>query len=206
MVDAMTIDAQLATLSAAGFDIAHPFDAQAAARDGWEVLAGEARLGVLIGNTRALWPVFTAAIKDPGPDPLDHYTETTLSAAFPTARIWYAHRPYAESFLPFQKLAVATGLGALSDGGLVIHPIYGPWLALRAVVVLDGEPIARASIAKPCTCDARCATTLAAARESGDWRAWLAVRDSCTLRDHRYGEDQIRYHYTKAWGGDLGGR
>ena len=31
-----------------------------------------------------------------------------------------------------------------------------------------------------------------------DWRLWLAVRDACPLgREHRYDDDQLRYHYTK---------
>ena len=28
------------------------------------------------------------------------------------------------------------------------------------------------------------------------WRLWLAVRDACPVgREHRYGDDQIGYHY-----------
>ncbi len=28
------------------------------------------------------------------------------------------------------------------------------------------------------------------------WKLWLAVRDGCPVgRDHRYSDDQIRYHY-----------
>jgi len=205
MVAHMTIDA----LRDAGFDIAHPFDAQAASCEpGWAILAGAQQRGILIGNTRALWPVFTAAMNDPAlaalRDPLDHYTETAIATAFPCARVYYSHRRYDAGYLPFQKLAVAIGLGALSEGGLVIHPEYGPWLALRAVLVIDGEPVARTPIAKPCTCGARCAETLELALAGGDWRAWLAVRDACSLRRFRYSETQARYHYTKAWvPGDL---
>lgn len=188
-------------LATAGLDVEHPFDAEAAAREpGWQCLAGRERRGILIGNTRALWAPFRAA-EQVSAHPLEHYVERTIDRAFPGARVFYAHRRYDGAFLPFQRLAVATGLGALSEGGLVIHPMYGPWLALRAVVVVDGEPVARTPIAKPCTCEAACAEALARARAAGgDWRAWLAVRDACTLRDHRYSDEQIRYHYTKAWG------
>jgi hypothetical protein len=196
----------LAALDDAGFDIAHAFDAAAAARaPGLAVLAGPERLGVLIGNTRALWPRFTDALRDPelaaARDPLDRYTERAIAAAFPGARIYHGHRRHDGAFLPLQHLAVATGLGALAPNHLVIHPIYGPWFALRAVVVIAGEPPPpRLPIAQPCRCDETCTAVLARAQRSTDWRDWLAVRDSCQLRAWRYGEDQVRFHYVTAWG------
>jgi hypothetical protein len=205
----------LATLAAAGFDIAHAFDAQAAAREpGLAMLAGDARLGILIGNTRALWPPFTAALRDPAlaadPDPLERYTERVVDAAFAAgsaaahglaggaARIYYGHRRHGDAFVPLQHLAVATGLGALAPSHLVIHPIYGPWFALRAVVVTEGDPPARRPIERPCRCDAACADALARAQASRSWQDWLAVRDGCALRAWRYSDDQIHYHYTRA--------
>jgi methylmalonic aciduria homocystinuria type C protein len=200
----------LATLAAAGFDIAHAFDAQAAAREpALAILAGEARLGILIGNTRALWPPFTAALRDPSlaadPDPLERYTERAVDAfgaAFATSggapRIYYGHRRYGEAFVPLQRLAVLTGLGALAPSHLVIHPIYGPWFALRAVVVTAGDPPAHRPIEPPCRCDAACGDALARAQASRDWQDWLAVRDGCALQAWRYSDDQIRYHYSRA--------
>lgn len=188
-------------LAAAGFDLVHAFDAHAAAREpGWERLANGPRTGLLIANTRALWPIFCAARRDE-PDPLDRYTERTIAGAYPDAPAYFAHARYDGAFLPFSRLAVAIGFAALAPSQLVIHPIYGPWLALRAVVLVDAEPPpVRAPIPKPCACGAACDAALAAARGSTDWRAWLAVRDSCTLgAAHRYSEDQIRFHYEHAW-------
>jgi methylmalonic aciduria homocystinuria type C protein len=192
----------LATLTSAGFDIAHAFDAVALAREpGLGFLAGEARLGILIGNTRALWPPFMAAMRDPAlaaeRDPLDHYTEQVIDAAFPGARLYYGHRRYEGAFLPLQRLAAATGLGALAPNHLVIHPIYGPWLALRAVAVIDGDPPLREPIPQPCCCDASCSASFARAEQSNNWRDWLAARDSCPLRTWRYSEEQAHYHYSK---------
>ncbi|HWO26185.1 MAG TPA: hypothetical protein VNO30_45975 [Kofleriaceae bacterium] len=220
------MDPALARLAEAGFDLAHAFDASAAAREpGLEQLAGAPadpddpadpadlaagpRLGLLVGNTRALWPRFVAALAAPAlaadPHPLQRYTEETIDAAFPGARIYYGHRRYGGAFLPLQRLAVATGLGALAPSHLVVHPVYGPWFALRAVIVIPGAPPPpppRPPIAQPCRCGTACAAALAAARAATGpdlWRAWLAVRDACALRDFRYSEDQIRYHYTRAW-------
>lgn len=195
----MSIDA----LTEAGLDIAHEFDAHAVTVPGWELLAGSERRGILIANTRVLWPVVRAAAR-PGAHPVDDHVERTIERVFPGARIYYSHRTYGEGFLPFQKLAVATGLGALSKGGLVIHPVYGPWLALRAVVLVDGVPVSRAEIPNPCVCDGSCETALARALDGGDWRAWLAVREACSLREHHYSDQQIRYHYTKVWEGPTG--
>jgi methylmalonic aciduria homocystinuria type C protein len=192
----------LATLAAAGFDLAHTFDAAAAARaPGLGVLAGADRLGILVGNTRALWPPFQAALRaDPAlagdPDPLERYTERAIASAYATgARIYYGHRRYAGGFLPLQRLAALTGLGAIAPSQLVIHPVYGPWFALRAVIVVPGEPPPRAPIAQPCRCTAACADAFARAQASHDAGDWLAVRDRCALQAWRYADDQIAYHY-----------
>src|SRR5258707_15791407 len=120
------------------------------------MLAGsrEMQLGILIGNTRALWPKFRAALGDLDPvNPLERYTERAIDGALPAgARCYYSHRRYERAFLPFQRLAVAVGLGSLSSTPLVIHPIYGPWFALRAGVSWSGGPPPTPSIAPGCHC------------------------------------------------------
>lgn len=184
----------LAELAAAGFDLAHDFDTRAIP----ELPEGR---GILIGNTRALWPRFEAARRDE-PDPLERYTERTIDAAFAGARVFYAHRKYEGAFISFQRIAVATGFGALAPSRLVVHPVYGPWFALRAIVVIDGVGPTRAPIAQPCTCAATCTRVLDRALANPfEWRAWLAVRDACTLGAHRYSDAQIEYHYTNAFPG-----
>ena len=196
----------LATLTDAGFEIAQVFDAHATKAPGWDWLADGPRTGILVGNTRTLWQPFTSAVRaDPAlaadPNKLDRYTERTLAGAFPDARIYYSFRRYDGAFLPFQKLAVALGLGAIAPIGLVIHPDYGPWFALRAVILVDGVPpaTARGPIALPCQCEAGCRDALARAQREMTWQAWLGVREACTLRAWRYSDDQVRYHYTHAW-------
>jgi methylmalonic aciduria homocystinuria type C protein len=175
-------------LAAAGFDIVQPFDGAP--------IDPERRAGILIGNTRALWPVFVAN-KLPGPDPLDRYVEQHIEPLVPAGgRAFYAHRMYDGKFIGFQQLAVAAGLGALSETHLVIHPEYGPWFALRAAIVVEGDPPPAAQIPRPCRCEAPCRDSLARAVGTRDWRAWLAVRDACPVgRQHRYSEDQLAYHY-----------
>ncbi len=222
-MDAATTGA-IDRLSDAGYDLVHAFDANVAAREpGWEFLAqARQRVGLLVCNTRALWPHFVTAMRDPAlaaeSDPLDRYTERTIEAAFGGAPIYFGHREYHDdrgapsagaggssppvagrAFLPFTRLAVATGLGALAPSNLVIHPIYGPWFALRAVVLVDGAPPMTAPNAAPCSCGPACPAALTAALDSRSWEAWLAVRDACNLKAWRYSDHQIRYHYTKHW-------
>lgn len=197
-------DPALAQLAAGGFDIAHAFDAHAAAAEpGWACLAPPAPArGVLLGNTRALWAPFSAALAGGAlaglADPLDAYTERAVTAAFPGARVHFAHRTYADHYLPFQRLAVATGLGALSPSQLVIHPAFGPWFALRAVVTLPGTAPVRAPIPRACVCTGACERAFAAAAGATTLRPWLAVRDACSLAAHRYDDAHIAFHYDRA--------
>ena len=195
----------LERLAASGFDILHELDpAVVAGEPGLARLADPVRRrGVIVGNTRALWPVFLAARRaDPeltaSRDPLDAYTEREIAAAAPGATCFYAHRRYDGAFLPFQRLATVAGLAALAPTRLLIHPVYGPWFGLRAVVITAGEPVARSAAFAPCTCDAACHDAFARACAADGWQAWLAVRDACPIgRAYRYSDDQIRYHYTK---------
>jgi methylmalonic aciduria homocystinuria type C protein len=182
-------------LAAAGFDIIHAFDPRAC---NVPAIVDPARpTAVLVGNTRALWPHFVAH-REAVPHPLDRYSERVIGAAYD--RVFYSHRQYDGAFLPFQRIAVAAGFGALSPSQLVIHPVYGPWFALRAIVLVEGEPPVRAPVAKPCRCEAPCVAAFdraMAATGPDRPRAWLAVRDACPHgREYRYSEDQISYHYS----------
>ena len=192
--------------AAAGFDLVHPFDARAVARElGLAILVDDDRpCGWLVGNTRALWPKLKAArATDPvlaaSTDPIEHYLEQTC-APLADVRCVFAHLRYDGAFVPFQRLAVAAGLGMLASTHLVIHPSYGPWFALRAVVLARGSPVTRVLPAAACDCAERCGAAFERARAAGStWRDWLAVRDACCVGiEHRYDDDQIEYHYTKS--------
>jgi methylmalonic aciduria homocystinuria type C protein len=195
----------IATLTAAGFDLVHPFDAHAVARVvGVEALVDAERpLGYLVANTRALWPIFLAARRadralTESSDPIDRYTEQ-ICAQLAGARCWFVHRAYDGAFLPFQRIAVAAGFGTLAPSRLLVHPTYGPWFGLRAIVLVAGDPITRLLAPAPCDCADRCGAAFDRARDAQEsWRAWLAVRDACCVgREHRYDDDQLEYHYTK---------
>ncbi len=199
-------------LAEVGLDIAAPFPSrlvgELASRP---VLAG--RLGLVIGNTRALWPHLARALeREPAlraaPHPVDRYCEERIGVVLdeaPAAHdvIW-AHTPPPDAY-PVQALAEAAGLCDIAPCRLAVHARFGPWLALRAVAVLDvpgpAEPSAPAGVCASCSAPCRAPFELARAAPGSPesrWRLWLAVRDACPVgREHRYPERQLRYHYTK---------
>ena len=107
-------------LAAAGFDIVQPFDGAlvdpGAGNESRPLHDRPARrAGLLIGNTRALWPKFVAN-QPAGPDPLDRYVEQHVDPLVPAGgRVFYVHRKYDGKYIGFQSLAVAAGLGAMSE-------------------------------------------------------------------------------------------
>jgi cyanocobalamin reductase (cyanide-eliminating) / alkylcobalamin dealkylase len=221
------ITASIATAAAqAGLDLVQPFSVAHynAASPEAERLDGLGRstpgaLGILLGNTRRLWPAFTAAYAQDAAlareaQPLDTYVVTRLSALLANAtsartQVVFAHVTAPRAF-PIQRLAERVGLAAVSPSHLAIHLLHGPWLALRAVLVIDvpGPEAAPAAVARPCLgCHAPCVPALQQALLlSGEplsspavaqhTAAWIAVRDACPVgQSSRYGEAQLAYHY-----------
>jgi epoxyqueuosine reductase QueG len=78
--------------------------------------------------------------------PLDDYTaqviEKSLTPLLQRSGATYRYvYPFRFSTQPvsFMHLAQASGLAGPSILGIVIHPTYGPWIALRAAVLIDQE-------------------------------------------------------------------
>lgn len=198
-------------LAARGLDLAAPlatadYDAEVAPALRLPSFGRGRALAVVVGNTRALWPFVRGAA---GADPVDTYVVRAIEEALDGARAevrWAHHVP---ATVAVQRAAAIAGLAWLSPSHLCVHPVYGPWIALRAVIVLDadGPPARAAPVAPPCDCARGCAAAYEAAiaagvpRDGGElravWRRWLAVRDGCPVgRAHRYDDDQISHHYT----------
>lgn len=169
----------------------------------------ERALAVVIGNTRALWP--HVRMRD-GAHPVDTYVVATIEEEVRTAAAglrwearWAHHMP---ATVGIQRAAAVAGLAWLAPSHLCVHPTFGPWIALRAVVVFDadGPPEPAPAVAAPCDCARGCGPVFEAAvaagvpRDGGElravWRRWLAVRDACPVgRAHRYDDAQIEHHY-----------
>lgn len=179
-------------------------------------------LAVVIGNTRALWVPFQRAVAvDPtlraSLHPLQEYTTRVLIEAVANlaraCEVRYDFEPPPRR-VAMQDLAHAAGLAYKSPSYLSVHSTYGPWIALRAVVVTDvpGPSGPAPVLTPPCDCRHACNPRLeeALARSQrassgtleGDveaaWQSWLSIRDACPIgREYRYSDSQIRYHYTK---------
>lgn len=192
-----------------GLDIVHPFDTRAFCDPAHALpdVGVEGALGVLIGNTRALWPFVRGACRDGDGHPVDAHVEAVVTSAarrvcdaWPHAIVW-SHRFFPA--FPMQRLAEAVGLATVSPSHLAIHPEHGPWWALRAALVIGvsaRDVVAERAPDMCASCDKPCLEPFEAARTTTDWRAWLAVRDACPVgRDHRYDDEQVRYHYHRAF-------
>lgn len=207
----------VAHLTAAGFDLVQAFTvadvAPALAPYRLEDFGRRRALGLLVGNTRALWPAFSGQVPA-GPDPLDRYTEEQITLAATKApaphAIAFGHHVVPGHTLPIQRLAQASGLCATSPSHLSVHPTFGPWLALRAALTFDlAGPAPTRPRRAPCAgCPAPCVPPLEAALAktrapeasaiAATWTDWVAVRDACPVgRQHRYPARQIEYHYLK---------
>ena len=151
-------------LADAGFDIAHAFDAASVAsfvpafggpamrraRRQHASAVGAVHRGVRHGSRARRLGRSARAL----------HGSTRSRARSPGAPAWFGQRRYDGAFLPFQRIAVAAGLGVLAPTQLVIHPMYGPWFALRAVVLVDGEPPPSRPIPTVPCCTSDCAARL----------------------------------------------
>ena len=177
-------------------------------------------LALVIGNTRALWSPFLAALHAAVPDshrantdhPLDDYVRDAISAA--VAALGEPVTVHLASEPPPHHVAIVTaaelsGLAFRAPSHLAVHPVHGPWIGLRAVLVFDRPPPPTPATAPACTgCATGCAPAFEAARVAlgpavttaavqARWQGWLAVRDACPLgRSSRFPDEQVAYHYT----------
>ena len=211
-------------LRPAGIDLVQPLNAawyDAAVTEEYRLpdVGRRDALAILLASTSAFWAPFVGWLRaEPArldrPDPIDRYVVGVVHdalAALPVRHeVRFSHEPPPRR-VAMQRLAHVSGLAALTPSMLCVHPVYGPWLALRAAIVLDAAGPSGAPPLPPAPCDG-CAELCTPALEhaqalvataAGDpvaehWRPWLAVRDACPLgRAHRYPEALIRYVYTK---------
>ncbi len=216
-------------LRPAGLDLIAPFrvrdyGAQVPARYQLPDFGRDDALGVVIGNTRAIWAPFVGSLaREPtglrSLHPLDRYVERAVTAALaPLAavrhQVRWAHARLTR-FVAIQRVAHAAGLAFHAPCRLAIHPDHGLWIGLRAAIAFDlaapdafAPPPATTGPALPHPCDG-CATrpcvpafeaALAATggRRGCDVSPWQAVREACPLAPTaRYEDAEVRYHYTK---------
>ena len=193
-------------------------------------LAPEANGVLVIGNGGgALWAAFQAYCRDHAghaatPDPLDAFTRDVVERAAlpvvgPGARVLYPFRFPADP-VSFMRLAECAGLGRPSLTGVLVHPVFGPWIALRAAILVrdvvtaprpaDGFDPCPNCVERACipACPAgavgpagwdvpRCA-----AHRLGEGQGCAGrceARFECVVgREHRYPADALAYHQGRA--------
>ena len=232
-----SFDALRARLDAAGLNLVGcaavaAYDAAVPAALAIAPVSPAARTAVVIGNGgRALWTRFSRARGHGGragpgrsAHPLDEYTRAVVGAALgplpPGARVLWPFLD-AEPRVSFVHLAECAGLGRPSLLGVLVHPEYGPWIALRAAVLLpfgldaprpaDGfDPCGRC-LERPC----RAACPAAAVGPTGFDRARCVAErlaahpDACASgcharvacphgRAHRYPDEALAFHQAAA--------
>jgi hypothetical protein len=125
------------------------------------------------------------------------------------------------STLNFIELAKLAGLGGPSIIGVVVHPVYGPWIAFRAALILniDLDSPGEALGFDPCLgcvprgCISACPATAVAfpagweiprclthrVEVEPDCAARCHARVGCVLGpEHRYPDDELAYHQRHA--------
>ena len=158
-------------------------------------------------------------------DPLDDFTREIVETALaPLVGDTATHILYpfgfAEDGVSFTRLAELAGLGRPSLLGVLVHPVYGPWIALRAAILVrerleaprpaDGfdpcPPCSQRSCIAACPGGAisitgfslpRCGAHRARADDPCAPRCHARV--ACVIApEHRYPEDALAYHQERA--------
>lgn len=196
-----------------------------------------ARSAVVIGaGGRELWSEITGpgrrrssegGGRTADPDPIDRFTTLMISAetdrfhlTFPGAALRVLY-PFGDATVPvsFLRLAEAAGFGTGDTVlRLLIHPVYGPWVSLRACLLTDRvlRPDRRLDDFRPCDrCPRSCLDVcpVGAISLSGwDHAACFDHRrsgshciDGCAPRlacpvgaEHRFGTDEMKHRQIAA--------
>ncbi len=101
----------------------------------------DGRSALLLGNVGgSLWKAFsTSGYLDDGlPDPLNRWTQR-VSGGVASSLGADARYPFGDPVWPFQHYAKLATTIQPSPLGILIHPDYGLWVALRAALVFEND-------------------------------------------------------------------
>jgi hypothetical protein len=199
-----------------------------------KAIAPGARSIIVIGNGGgAFWKAFKLyAAAHPGwrerDNPLDDFTrvvverdiEPALAKSSLTHKIIYPFMSNGPT-LNFMEAGKAAGLSGPSILGVVVHPIYGPWIAFRAAILLnelidapgEGYQFDPCPTCIPRSCISACPADAVSVAKGWDIPKCLThrvevetdcaprchARAGCVLGpEHRYPDDELAYHQMRA--------
>jgi hypothetical protein len=183
---------------------------------------------VLVGNSNYLWPFFKEYLaqqrilgRSQIEHPLDEYVKKSVAACFPTLEgksIRFSD-DVGDRFVHIQRIADVSGLAYLdktvfpfffnfSKAHLSIHPKFGAWVSLRAVIIfpeefdLSGVPISTGFGAvnpdPSSNHDNTSRKLIAEFSETNDKEKLIEMRNvisQFTEKDHSFNREQIEFHY-----------
>lgn len=190
-------------------------------------------LSMIVGNTKMIWPHFIEHVKsNPNcverKDPFDEFVEETVRDCLnafltnhtqnTTCSIQFAHRTYQTvigyerelRYLGMQTMASLSGLAHFHQPAyLCIHPEYGPWFAMRAVItfhcispsdILDISPSSITLPTHPPISSRLEEAILKAAKVAKTNHDWIHIRklickENPTWSKWEYDLDQLNFHY-----------
>jgi hypothetical protein len=192
---------------------------------------GARRTAIVVGHGGGgFWEAYRAHVRrhpehERLPDPIDAFTarimEEQVLPRVPDATLVLPFRP-ASPRVSFVHLAEAAGLGRRGLVGVLIHPEFGPWIALRGALFV-AEPVVAprpaagfdpcpACVDRPCVAACPGAAVSAAAgwdvprcidhriAHAADCRDACGARVACVYgRAHRYPPDALAYHQGRAF-------
>ena len=216
-------------LNLVGTTLLEPYDALVPPERALRRLDPGAASAIVIGNGgRALWDAFRARVRSGlagDSDPIDRFTSEAVETVATRVlgrdvlRILYPFRFPADA-VSFMRLAECAGLGRPSRVGVLIHPVYGPRIALRAAILVPFAAAAPRPAAgfDPCpTCvEQACVAACPAGavgeagwdvgrcashrrRDDDPCASRCHARFDCVIgRTHRYPPDALAYHQARA--------
>ena len=181
--------------------------------------------GVLVvGNAgRVLWPIFRASPEAQlRRNPLDRYTERVFrevaASVSPAAGTALYNERRDGQYLPLIALARRAGFGSPGRIGVLLHPVYGPWISIRGLLYLnEAVPFREPAPFDPCSgCPAPCARACHGGVVGPDGvdvagcfrtkilnpacRAACDARSACVVGpEHAFGVEQIAHHSRIRW-------